>query len=217
MYLKSARIHSTKLLVSVAMYIPKSIDEYRKNVGERIKKARLMAGFNTATELCSKIPGWTLSRVSNYEGGVSAPSPLDILKIADVTDTNPGWLTYGMGPIRSNNRDIQSIRHQNYRYLIESVIDISAQAQEFRAAVKLKPKEVKNLFADPSKSLTATLCRKIERFLDLPSGWMDEQQIVADGSCSYFPDEIKELLAIYSSLDKGNRGKLLEIAAVLSK
>ena len=60
--------------------------------------------------------------------------------------------------------------------------------------------------------ITETLCRKIERHLGKTKGWMEQQHVEMDGLCDFFPEDVKELLSIYSNLDSDGRTMLLEIS-----
>ena len=63
-------------------------------IGQRIKQARRMAGFDTAAQLLEKIPDWGPSRLGNYEAGISLPSPDDVKLIAEKTDSSPCWIIF---------------------------------------------------------------------------------------------------------------------------
>ena len=60
-------------------------------IGQRIKQARKMAGFDTAAQLLAKIPDWGTGRLGNYEAGISLPSPDDVQTIARMTGSSPCW------------------------------------------------------------------------------------------------------------------------------
>lgn len=187
-----------------------TFDEYKKIVGERIKQARIMAGFETIAALTERFPDWSDRRLGNYETGTSLPNPLDVFRISKETQTSPCWITFGIGSIRSSDRDIQAIRYQNFSHLYEKMN--KAEQLELRKVIKLKPKEVSNYLDNPYLKITATLCRKIERHLDKPRGWMEQQHVEMDGLSDFFPEDIKELLSIYSNLDSDGRDMLLAIS-----
>lgn len=191
-----------------------SLQQYKTAVGGRIRQARLMAGFETIASLADQFSDWGISRLGNYENGTSLPNPLDIKRIATITGTSPCWITFGIGTIRSVARDIQAVRHQNLAQLHDKLS--KSEQMALRNAVKLKPTEMKNFLTNPFLKLTDTMCRKIERHLGKPKGWMDEQQIDNDGLSNYFPDDIRELMMIYSSLDKKGRALFLELGRTFS-
>jgi hypothetical protein len=187
-----------------------TLQHYRVIVGGRIRQARIMAGFNKITEFSERFPDWSNSRLGNYENGTSLPNPLDIKRIAKETDTSPCWIMFGVGTIRSTSRDLQAVRYQNFAHLIDKLA--KSQQVSLRNALKLKPKEFKAHLDNPFLKLTDTLCRKMERHLGKRKHWMDEQHIDNDGLCEFFPDDIREILMIYSSLPSDLRDLFLDIA-----
>lgn len=190
-----------------------SFEEYKKIVGERIRQARIMAGFDTMAKLNEIFPDWSERRLGNYENGTSLPNPLDVLRIAKATQTSPCWITFGIGSIRSSDRDFQAIRYQNFSHLYENMS--KSEQMDFRTALKLKPREVNNFLQNPYLKITETMCRKIERHLKKTKGWMEQQHVEIDGLCDYFPEDIKELLTIYSNLDESSRKMMLDIVKVI--
>ena len=192
-----------------------SFDEYKKIVGERIRQARQMAGFDTIGSLSERFPDWSDRRLGNYENGTSLPNPLDVLKISKETKTSPCWITFGIGSIRSSDRNTQAIRYQNFSHLYEKMN--KSEQLELRKVLKLKPKEVNNHLDNPYLKITDGLCRKIERHLGKNRGWMEQQHVEMDGLCDFFPDDVKELLSIYSNLNSEGRNMLLEISRTVKK
>jgi len=191
------------------------IKEYRQILGGRIRQARIMAGFDSLVSLKEHLPDWSNSRLGNYENGTSMPNPLDIKRLAKATDTSPCWIMFGIGSIRSESRDIQAVRHQNLTQLFEKLLD--EERISLRNKLKLKPKELKNHLKNPFLKITETLCRKIERHQGKAKGWMEEQHIDNDGLCDFFPDDIRELLTIYSDLDSNGREMFLEMSRSINK
>ena len=169
-----------------------------------------MAGFETITSLSERFPDWSERRLGNYENGTSLPNPLDILRISKETNTSPCWISFGIGSIRSSDRDHQAIRYQNFSHLYERLN--KSEQLAFRKALKLKPREINNYLENPYLKITDTLCRKIENYLAKPKGWMEQQHVDMDGLSDFFPDDVKELLSIYSNLDSHGRAMLLEIS-----
>ncbi len=192
-----------------------SLQEYRKIIGSRIRQARVMAGFDTIVSLSEHFPDWSVSRLGNYENGTSMPNPLDIKKIAQATDTSPCWIMFGIGSIRSESRDIQAVRHQNLTQLFEKLSKKDTVA--LRNKLKLKPKELNHHLKNPFLKITATLCSKIEKHMGKPKGWMEEQHIDNDGLCDFFPDDIREIMTIYSDMDSKAREMFLELSRTLKR
>lgn len=192
-----------------------TVKEYRQIIGGRIRQARIMAGFDKIVSLSEHFPDWSNSRLGNYETGTSMPSPIDIKRIAKVTDTSPCWIMFGIGGIRSESRDIQAVRHQNLTQLFEKLS--KTEQVDLRNKIKLKPKEMANHLKNPFLKITETMCRKIERHLGKAKGWMEEQHIDNDGLCDFFPDDIREVLTTYSDLDTKGRMMFLEMSRTLKK
>ncbi|MES9905249.1 MAG: helix-turn-helix transcriptional regulator [Sedimenticola sp.] len=180
-------------------------------IGQRIKQARKMAGMDTADSLLAQIPEWKRSRLGNYEAGISMPSPDDVRLIATATSSSPCWIMFGAGPIRSTGRDLQAIRHQN-------LIAITDEAKSNRKlttllkSLSISRKKLDTHLTNPFLRLTERTMKHCESYLKKPSGWMDEQHIEQDPLCGSFPDDMRELMIIYSNLDKSNRELMLRLA-----
>lgn len=187
-----------------------SFNEYKKIVGERIRQARKMAGFDTISSLSEQFPDWSDRRLGNYENGTSLPNPLDVMRISKETQTSPCWITFGLGSIRSTDRDVQAIRYQNFSHLYEQMN--KTEQMELRKVIKLKPKDINNHLDNPYLKITDALCRKIERHLEKPKSWMEQQHVEMDGLSDFFPEDVKELLSIYSNLNTDGRSMLLDIS-----
>jgi len=183
-------------------------------IGQRIKQARKMAGFNTAAQLLEKIPAWGTGRLGNYEAGISQPSPEDISLIASLTDSSPCWIMFGAGPIRATGRDMQAIRHQNLCNTIDSQRKIKGSLNKLLKVIGLSRHKLLQHIDNPFLKIADRTCRKIERQQKLPVKWMDEQHVESDPLCIAFPEDMRRIMQIYSNLDKNNRSKLLEIAEV---
>jgi hypothetical protein len=180
-------------------------------IGGRIRQAREMAGMQTMQALIEKIPEWGISRLSNYENGWSVAYPGDLQKIARATGTSECWLQFEVGPIRSDQRDLQAIRHQNFRVVV-TMANEAGQMKVLAKAVGLSPKKIQEYVSDPTFVLAIRIIRRCEKFLQKPTGWMDEQHIEHDPVCQAFPGELRELMALYSELSSSQRKKLLELA-----
>ncbi len=183
-------------------------------IGQRIKQARRMAGMETAEALLEKITEWKRSRLGNYEAGISMPSPDDVRLIASATGTSPCWIMFGAGPIRATGRDKQAIRHQN-------LVAIADRAKATRAlssllkALGLSRKKLDSHLANPFLDLSERMMRHCESYLKKPNGWMDEQHVENDPLCRSFPDDMRELMTLYSNLSETNRKLLLRIARTI--
>lgn len=183
-------------------------------IGQRIKQARKMAGFNTAAQLLKKIPDWGTGRLGNYEAGISLPSPDDVKTIAKVTSASPCWIMFGLGPIRSTGRDIQAIRHQNFIYIFESCKTQKGAIPRFLEAVGVSRQKVNEHINNPFLKIADRMARKCEQFAGKPTGWLDEQHVESDPICSAFPEDMRQLMEIYSNLAKDKRGMLLKISEI---
>ncbi|MFV2059801.1 MAG: helix-turn-helix domain-containing protein [Gammaproteobacteria bacterium] len=184
-------------------------------IGQRIKQARKMAGFDTAAQLLEQIPDWGTGRLGNYEAGISLPSPDDVKTISKVTDASPCWIIFGLGPIRSSGRDIQAIRHQNFGYIFENCKNHKGAITQFLKATGLSRKQVENQINNPFQSLSTQIARKSEKFAKRPVGWMDEQHVESDPLCAAFPDDMRHIMEIFSNLSLGKRKMLLDIANII--
>lgn len=185
-------------------------------IGQRIKQARKMAGFDTAVQLLEKIPDWGSGRLGNYEAGISLPSPDDVQTIAKITDASPCWIMFGLGPIRASGRDIQAIRHQNFVYLFENAKAQKSQLNQFLKAIGLSQNKVDEHLKNPFLTLPDRIARKCENFASKPIGWLDEQHVESDPVCAAFPEDMRQVMEIYSNLSDENRRKLLQIAEILN-
>ena len=153
------------------MPLANNISEYKKIVGKRIKAARINAGFSTAADLSVLFPDWSPSRIGNYEAGVSLPNPLDLERIGLATSSSPGWLYFETGSMECELVNIQTIRHRNLVKVFNALPDSAKKI--FSKQNKLKAREMKKILAAPSDLLKATLCRKIEKSLQLEKKTLD--------------------------------------------
>lgn len=187
------------------------------NIPARIKLARKMAGLETQASLVERIPGWKPSRVGNYEAGVSVPSPDDMLLIARATDSSPCWLMFGLGPIRPNERDLQAIRHQNLSRLAEQAQQKKEGLISMAKSLRLSQKTLHDHLDNPFMPVDDALAKRCERMAKRRKGWMDEQHIEDDPLCMAFPEDIRELMMLYSSLEPAQRNFLLETVRTLAQ
>lgn len=183
-------------------------------IGQRIKQARKMAGFETASQLLESLPGWGSGRLGNYEAGISLPSPDDVKTLAFVTGASPCWIMFGLGPIRASGRDIQAIRHQNFVYLFEHARTNKGQLNPYLKAIGLSRHKLDEYLSNPFLALPDRIARRCEKYAAKPSGWLDEQHVESDPVCAAFPDDMRQVMEIYSNLSEDNRHKLRRIAEI---
>ena len=183
------------------------------HIPARIKLARRMAGLDTQAALLKRIPQWKPSRLGNYEAGVSTPGPDDILLIARATDTSACWLMFGLGPIRPSARDLQAIRHQNLSRLAElSETGLSGLTK----GLCLTQKRLREHLDNPFLPIDDGLAQRCEEVSDHRRGWMDEQHVEDDPLCMAFPDDMRELMMLYSELDQDGRRLVLATLRALA-
>lgn len=181
----------------------------------RIKLARKMAGLPTQASLLERIPGWKPSRLGNYETGVSTPSADDMLRIAEATGVSVCWLMFGQGPIRPNERDLQAVRHQNLAHALDGIETDGERLDETVRRLRTSRKRLREHLDNPFLPISDELARRLERLLDVRPGWLDEQHVERDPLFLSFPEEMRELMMIYSELPAAQRSVLLATARAL--
>lgn len=186
------------------------------HIPARIKLARKMAGLETQAKLVEQIEGWKPSRLGNYEAGVSVPSPDDMLLIAKATGASPCWLMFGLGPIRSNHRDVQAIRHQNLTRLLEKAEDGNGGKTALAKALGITIQKLDEHLDNPFLLIGDGFAKKCEAFVDKRSGWMNEQHVEDDPVCNAFPDDMRELMMIFSELNESQRAMALDLVKIVS-
>jgi len=186
-------------------------------IGQRIKQARKMAGFDTAAQLLDNIDDWGTGRLGNYEAGISIPSPDDIKTIANITDSSPCWIMFGHGPIRSVGRDIKAIRHQNFDYIFEDAKSKRGGITKFLKAIGLSRKKVDEHLNNPFLTIPDRIARKCEKFAKKHVDWIDTQHVETDPICASFPEDMQRLMTIYSELPETDQKRLLKLAEVFSE
>jgi len=191
----------------------RSKDPTAIRIGKRIALARKMAGFSTAKAFRLKLDDWPANRLSWYEAGYSMPHPADVERIAGLTGASPCWIQFGLGPIRSGERDLQAVRHQNLVYLLEQV---AAGTGGLLAATGLSAERLDAHMDNPFLRISERVARGLEQATGKPAKWLDEQHVESDGLCASFPDELRELMTIYSDLDPQGRALLIALAKTVS-
>jgi hypothetical protein len=195
----------------------RSKDPVAIKIGKRIAQARKMAGFKSAKAFREKLPKWPENRLSWYEAGYSMPHPTHVEIIAKITGSSACWIMFGLGPIRSGERDLQAVRHQNLVFLFRQAEEAGAEAVgEFLLAVRLDVRQLADYIDNPFKHIGERLARSIEKAKQRPVKWLDEQHIESDGLCGSFPDDLRELMTIYSEMDERGRKMLIEMAQTMS-
>lgn len=183
------------------------------HIPARIKLARRMAGLDTQAALLKRIPQWKPSRLGNYEAGISTPGPDDILLIARATDTSACWLMFGQGPIRPSARDLQAIRHQNLSRMAEHA---GTGRPDLARMLNLPAERLREHLDNPFLPIDDTLARRCEEATGHRRGWMDEQHVEDDPLCMAFPEDMRELMMLYSELDAPSRRVVLATLRALA-
>lgn len=186
-------------------------------IGQRIKQARKMADFDTAAQLLKEIPDWGTGRLGNYEAGISLPSPDDVKTIANITGSSPCWIMFGLGPIRSSGRDVQAIRHQNFVYIFEGCKNQKGEVTSLLGAVGLSHKKIDDYINNPFMVIPDRVARKCEKYASKKKGWLDEQHVESDPVCAAFPEDMRQVMEIYSSMTDEKRETFLRVAKAFLK
>lgn len=71
---------------------------------DRLRQARLAAGFETATDAADR-HGWKYPTYAGHENGARGIKPRDIAKYAVAFGVDPSWLEFGDKPLRPLSRD----------------------------------------------------------------------------------------------------------------
>jgi hypothetical protein len=77
-------------------------------------------------------------------------------------------------------------------------------------------KKIDELIDNPFTPIQDRYARRCEQYLKKAKGWMDEQHVESDPLCMNFPEDLRELMSIYSELNVADRKRLLEIAKVFN-
>ena len=194
--------------------VSRTKDPVAIKIGKRIAQARKMAGFKTARDFRNKLPRWPQNRLSWYEAGYSMPHPKDVETIAAATGTSACWIQFGLGPIRSGERDLQAVRHQNLVYLYREAEESSA-VSDFVDGLQLSARRIADHIDNPFRHIGERLARRIEKAGGRPRRWLDEQHVESDGLCRSFPDDLRELMTIYSEMDEKSKRMLMSLARTM--
>lgn len=219
---KIARIPKTKPSTeteTVVKLTTKAKNPWAIAVGNRLQQSRQMADFNNIDQLLQQLPKqWhkKRSRFTNYEAGISLVPPEIVELVAEATQCSACWIMFGTGPIRDNGRDIQAVRHQNLVFKIEEIRKQKKLGALYKEAGLSKHK-VEEYLNDPFKQIEERLSKKLEKSLKLSPGWMDEQHIENDPICNSFPDDLRELMTLYSNASEEKRQMLLKLARTVTE
>ncbi len=184
-------------------------------IAGRIKLARKMAGLATQAQLLALIPGWKLSRLGNYEAGISSPGAADIRRIAAATGVSACWLMFGDGPIRPSERDLQAIRHQNLTHLLQGIEDDPERLAETVKRLRISRKRLLEQLDNPFQPIGDELAARLERVAGRPAGWLDQQHVEHDPLFLSFPEPMRELMMLYSELRPAQQQVLVVAARAL--
>jgi hypothetical protein len=108
-------------------------------------------------------------------------------------------------------RDIQAIRHQNLVYLVEQA-QASDKIKSLVSTLGIAKVKLDTHLDNPFMNITDRITRRCEKFLNKPKGWMDEQHVESDPVCAAFPEDMREVMEIYSNLEPNERATFLRIA-----
>lgn len=214
---------SSFLSLEVSMTTPtktKEKDPTAIQIGQRIKQAREMAGLTTQkalNDILVPLHGWSTSRLGNYESGFSIPHPDDLKLIADSTSSSVCWLTFGAGPIRASHRDRQAVRAQNLSNAMSALRPDQEALSAFLQRARTDAATLQAMLDNPFRPIGDRLARQFERALDKPNGWFDEQHIEHDPICARFPDDLRDLMALYSAQTEQGRKLILEVVRTMAR
>ncbi len=138
------------------------------------------------------------------------------MRIAEAVEVSPAWIMFGVGPIRASQRDVQAIRHQNLVYVSDQLARERGKTTRFLNALGISRKKFNDHIDNPFFVIQERLARRAEKYLKKPLGWFDEQHVESDPLCLTFPEDLRELMSIFSELHKGDRERLLRVARVFA-
>lgn len=178
-------------------------------IGKRIRQARLMAKESNSRALSERL-GWSGGRINNFETGASTPGIEETLQLCEVLSVDPCWLTYGVGSPR-----VASLQNTRYRNLMAVVDDTEQKGElpELLEGIRLTIEQLVKYRANPFKPITDQLARRCERHLQQPKGWLDESHI--RDYCVPLPEDMRNLLALYSKLSESDRKKFYAMGELL--
>ncbi|MES9903134.1 MAG: helix-turn-helix transcriptional regulator [Sedimenticola sp.] len=179
-------------------------------IGKRIRQARLMAKESNSRTLSERL-GWSGGRINNFETGASTPGVEETLQFSKAVGADPCWITYGVGSPTASS--LQSTRYRNLMLVINEA-ESAGELLELLKAMQLSVEQLEKYRANPFKTISDRLVRRCEKHLQKQEGWLDESHI-EHGFCEALPEDMRELLTVYSKLPKDDRQKLYAMSELL--
>jgi len=84
-------------------------------------------------------------------------------------------------------------------------------------ATGLSCKRTDEYINNPFLTITDRIAKKCGKYADKPNGWMDEQHVESDPVCAAFPEDMRQVMQIYSGLADEKRKLFMQIAEVFSQ
>ena len=179
-------------------------------IGKRIRQARLMAKESNSRILSERL-GWSGGRLNNFETGASTPGVEETLQFCEAVGADPCWITYGVGSPRAST--LQSTRYRNLMAVLDEA-ETEGDLPDLLDAIKVTMDRLDKLRANPFKPISDTLIRRCEKHLQKRKGWFDESHI-EHGLCQPLPEDMRQLLTVYSKLSTDDRRKLYAMSELL--
>ncbi|MES9822124.1 MAG: helix-turn-helix transcriptional regulator [Candidatus Thiodiazotropha sp.] len=179
-------------------------------IGKRIRQARLMAKESNSRILSERL-GWSGGRLNNFETGASTPGVEETLQYCEAVGADPCWITYGVGSPRAST--LQSTRYRNLMAVVDKA-ESAGNLLELLEGIQVTVDGLDKLRANPFKEIPDRLARRCEKHLQLRKGWFDESHI-EHGFCQPLPDDMRQLLTLYTKLSANDRRKLYAMGALL--
>jgi hypothetical protein len=104
---------------------------------------------------------------------------------------------------------MQAVRHQNLIFLEREADETGTTGL---ADLDLSAEELADYIDNPFQHIGDRLARRIEQAGGRPRKWLDEQHVESDGLCSSFPNDLRELMTLYSEMDARGRRLLIDLA-----
>jgi transcriptional regulator with XRE-family HTH domain len=107
-----------------------------RSIADRLRRARINAGFGRATEAVRKF-GWNYSRYMNYENGERAIPPKQAILVAAAYGVTVDYIYFGTGAILNQIERTQAISSRMVRGI--ALVDLENIAELKRIASGLEP------------------------------------------------------------------------------
>ena len=85
----------------------------------------------------------------------------------------------------------------------------------FVDGLQLSAGQVADHVDNPFQRIGERLARRIEKAGGRSRRWLDEQHVEPDGLCRSFPDDLRELMTIYSDMDGKGKRMLMSLARTM--